>query len=101
MKADCIYQEGQNSLKCFQLWKFYCKNFVISIFLMHFMALYISVNSYLFSPMLQATGLERSPVRTLVITEKGRNASHVMAELSTATSIPRRLCRIFWLTKQM
>lgn len=68
-KADCSYQGGRNSLKRFQLWKFYCKNFVISIFLVHFMVLHISVNSYLFSPMPQATGLEHSPAPTLVITE--------------------------------
>lgn len=35
------------------------------------MVLYVSVNSYLFSPMPQATGLEHSPVPILVITEKG------------------------------
>lgn len=69
MKADCSYQGGWNSLKRFQLWKFYCKNFVISIFLVHFMVLYISVNSYLFSPMPQATGLAHSPAPTSVITE--------------------------------
>lgn len=68
-KADCSYQGGWNCLKRFQLWKFYCKNFVISIFLIHFMVLYISVNSYLFSPMPQATGLEHSPVPTSVITD--------------------------------
>lgn len=71
MKADCIYLKGWNSLKRFQLWTFYFKNFVISISLVHFVALYISVNSYLFSPMPQATGLEHSPVPILVITEEG------------------------------
>lgn len=53
-----------------KLGKFYFKNFVISIFLVHFVVLYISVNSYLFSPTPQATGLEHSPVPVLVITEK-------------------------------
>lgn len=70
MKADCIYLTGQNSLKHFQLGKFYFKNFVISVVLVHFVVLYISVNSYLFSPMPQATGLEHSPVPVLVIIEK-------------------------------
>lgn len=69
MKAACSYQGGWNSLKRFQLWKFSCKNFVVSILLVHFMVLYISVNSYLLSPMPQATGLEHSPVPTLVIPE--------------------------------
>lgn len=103
MKADCVYLKGRNSLKRFQLWKFYFKNSVIPFFLTHFVVLYISVNSYLFSPVPQATGLEHSPVLLLVITEKrrGEKVSRVTAELSTATSIPIRLCRIFWSTKQM
>jgi len=71
LKAGCVYLKGQNSLKRFQLQKFYFKNFVISIFLVHFVVLYVSVNSYLFSPVPQATGLEHSPVPILVIIERG------------------------------